>query len=88
MKHLWEKVHGRIRVPKTKWVILRYPTPSMAQLAAMSTDRDLRLEFLSGKIVKDAANDTERINQILDSDEGARYIGEFAIGVNLRSPGR
>ncbi len=28
------------------------------------------------------ANDTERINKALDIDEGARYIGEFAIGVN------
>src|SRR5690606_9651510 len=26
--------------------------------------------------------DTERLNQILDSDEGARFIGEFALGVN------
>ena len=33
-----EPVHGKIRVPKTKWVILRYPTGSMAQSANMSTD--------------------------------------------------
>lgn len=174
MKHLWEKVHGQIRVPKTKWVVLRYPNPSMAQLAGMSTEaftdhyfnvcnldysrmsramdplvelmnktdrvrivrkgteltfsiaglnaikcdgklnipdgevytapvkdsvngvityntpseyhgftfRDVKLEFSNGKIVKAESNDTERINEILDSDEGARYIGEFAIGVN------
>ena len=30
-------VHMEIRVKKTKWVILRYPTPSMAQLANSST---------------------------------------------------
>lgn len=174
MKHLWEKVHGRIRVPQTKWVVLRYPHPSMAQLAGMSTEaftehyfnvcnldysrmsramdplvelmngtdrvrivgrgtdltfsiaglkavkcdgklnipdgevytapvRDsvngvisyntpsqyhgftfsgITLEFADGRIVKAQANDRERINQILDSDEGARYIGEFALGVN------
>jgi aminopeptidase len=174
MKHLWEKVHGKIRVPKTKWVVLRYPTPSMAQLAGMSTEaftdhyfnvcnldysrmsramdplvelmnktdrvrivgkgtdltfsiaglnaikcdgklnipdgevytapvkdsvngvityntpseyhgftfRDVKLEFSNGKIVKAESNDPDRINKILDSDEGARYIGEFAIGVN------
>ena len=35
---LWEPVHGQIRVPKTKWVILRYPNDSMAQLAEMSTE--------------------------------------------------
>ena len=32
--------------------------------------------------MKATANDTERINKVLDIDEGARYIGEFAIGVN------
>src|SRR3954453_17859285 len=33
-----KKVHRDIRVPKTKWVVLRYPTSSMAQLAKMSTE--------------------------------------------------
>lgn len=40
------------------------------------------LEFEKGKIVKSTSNDTERITEIFDRDEGARYIGEFAIGVN------
>lgn len=169
-----------IRVPHTKWVVLRYPNPSMAQLANMSTaafedfyfqvctmdyakmdkamdslvelmnrtDRvritgpgtdlsfsikdipavkcsglrnipdgevytapvrdsvngtithnaptpyngftfeQVRLTFENGKIVEATANDTQRLNQILDTDEGARYIGEFAIGVNpfIRNP--
>ncbi len=35
-----------------------------------------------GKIVKADANNTKRINEILDTDEGARYFGEFAFGVN------
>ncbi len=34
----WQPVHGNIRVPKTKWVVLRYPTPAMAQSASMSTE--------------------------------------------------
>ena len=46
------------------------------------TFRDVVFEFKDGKIVSATANDTKRINEILDSDEGARYIGEFAIGVN------
>ncbi len=33
-----KKVHREIRVPKKKWVVLRYPTASMAQLANMSTE--------------------------------------------------
>lgn len=173
-KYLWKMVHKDIRVAKTKWVVLRYPSPSMAQQAGTSTqafedyyfnvcnldyakmsramdplvelmartdkvkivgpDTDLtfsikglpaikcagkrnipdgevysapvresvngyityntpsqyqgfvyehiRLEFCNGRIVKAVANDQERINKVLDTDEGARYIGEFALGVN------
>ena len=33
-----QPVHTDYRVKKTKWVILRYPNPSMAQLATMSTE--------------------------------------------------
>lgn len=169
-----KKVHREIRVPKTKWVVLRYPTSSMAQLAKMSTEafedfyfdvcnldygkmdramdnlealmnktdkvrltgpgtdltfsikdipaikcsgqmnipdgevytapvrdsvngmisyntsspyngftfENVKLTFKDGKIVEATANDTERINKIFDTDEGARYVGEFAIGVN------
>lgn len=170
----YQKVHFDIRIPKTKWVVLRYPSSSMSQLANMSTEqfedfyfnvcnldyskmdkamdamqarlaktdkvrivspgtdltfsikeipskkcsghmnipdgeiytapvkdsvngvisyntpsfnqgfmfKDIRLEFKDGKIVNATANDTERINRIFDTDEGARYVGEFAIGVN------
>ncbi|MFL6585148.1 MAG: aminopeptidase [Chthoniobacterales bacterium] len=162
------------RVKKTKWVVLRWPTPSMAQQAGMSTEAfenfyfdvctldyrklqpgmkalaalmektdcveikgpgtDLRfsikgisaivcggdhnipdgevftcpvknsvegeitfnapsiyqgtgfdsvhLEFREGKIVAATSNQTEKLNQILDSDAGARYIGEFSLGLN------
>lgn len=174
MKNWSKPVHSDIRVPHTKWCIMRYPTHSMAQMAGMSTEKfedfffdvccldyskmdkameplkelmertdkvritgkdtdltfsikghpaikcsgkvnipdgeiftapvkdtvegyityntpseyqgytfeNIRFEFSKGKIVKATANDTERINKILDTDEGARYIGEFAIGVN------
>jgi aminopeptidase len=37
-KHLWAPVHSAVRVPKTKWVVLRWPSPSMAQQARMSTE--------------------------------------------------
>ncbi len=43
---------------------------------------NVRLEFKDGKIIHATANNTPAINAILDSDEGARYIGEFAIGFN------
>ena len=170
----WRPVHGQIRVPKTKWVVLRYPHPSVAQMADMSTEAfenyyfnvcnldysrmehamqplkalmertdkvhikgpgtdltfsikgipaiicaghmnipdgeiytapvkdsingvlsyntpsvhdgftytNIVLTFENGKIVSSTANDTDRITKVFDMDEGARYVGEFAIGVN------
>jgi aminopeptidase len=46
------------------------------------TFENVKLTFKEGKIVEATANDTERINKIFDTDEGSRYVGEFAIGVN------
>ncbi|WP_409292441.1 aminopeptidase [Peribacillus sp. SCS-37] len=43
---------------------------------------NVRFVFQNGKIVEATSNNTEELNKILDTDEGARYIGEFAIGVN------
>jgi aminopeptidase len=155
------------RVQKTKWVVLRWPTPSMAQLAGMSTEAfedfflkvctldyrrlqpgmkalkamlektdrvqikgpgtdlhfsikgipaivcggdrnipdgevftcpvkesvqghvsfnapsiyqstafdNIRLDFRDGKIVEATSNQPEKLNAVLDSDPGARYIG-------------
>lgn len=46
------------------------------------TFNHIKLEFKDGKIIKATANKEKEINEILDIDEGARYIGEFAIGLN------
>lgn len=43
---------------------------------------NVSLTFKDGKIVDCKGNDTERLNQVFNTDAGARYIGEFAIGVN------
>ena len=42
----------------------------------------LQVVVEDGKIVKATSNNTDYMNEILDIDEGARYIGEFAFGVN------
>jgi aminopeptidase len=173
-KTISKKVHMEIRLPDTRWVVLRYPSAAFAQLAGMSeeafedwyfkvctmdyakmsramdglvdlmarTDRvsvrgpgtdlsfsikglppvkcdgsmnipdgevytapvrdsvngvisynapaehenfvfeGIRFEFEGGRIVKATANDSERVNRILGVDEGARYVGEFALGLN------
>ena len=46
------------------------------------TFSNIRFEFKNGKIVKATSNKNEELNKILDTDEGARYIGEFAFGLN------
>ena len=43
---------------------------------------NIRFEFKDGKIVNATSNKTKELNEILDIDEGARYIGEFAFGLN------
>ena len=58
---------------------ITYNTPSVLQ---GFTYENVCLEFENGKIVKATANDTERVNKVFDTDEGARYVGEFAIGIN------
>jgi aminopeptidase len=43
---------------------------------------NVRLEFKDGKIVGATANNTEKLNKVLDSDPGARFIGEFSLAFN------
>ena len=59
--------------------VISYNTPSLEQ---GFTYENIRFEIENGKIVNATANDTVKINELLDTDEGARYFGEFAIGVN------
>lgn len=172
---VWRRAHHQIRVPKTRWVVTRWPHAGMAQLAGMSTqafedyffdvctldypkmhramaplvqmlertnrvhlrgpgDTDLtfsiegipavpfagrnnipdgevltapvrdsvegvihfncptiyrdsshdyvRLTFREGRVVDAESSHTEALQRLLDIDGGARFVGEFAIGVN------
>lgn len=66
--------------------VITYNTPSIYDGLVFE---GIRFEFENGKIVKATSNSHEKkLNEILDTDEGARYIGEFAIGVNpfIRKP--
>ncbi|MEO6847412.1 MAG: aminopeptidase [Chthoniobacterales bacterium] len=56
-----------------------FNAPSIYQGVAFD---NVRLEFKSGKVVKATANNTKKLNEILDSDAGARYIGEFSLAFN------
>lgn len=172
---VWKRVHHEVRIKKTRWCVLRWPSPSMAQMAEMSTEafedfffnvctldyakmaramaplkelmqrtdkvrlkgprdtdltfsikgipaipcegksnmpdgevftapvresvngvihfnvptiyrgtthNDIRLTFKNGKVVEATSTASEKLNEVLNADEGARYVGEFAIGVN------
>ncbi len=59
--------------------VVQYNAPTIYQGVAFD---NVRLEFKDGKIVNATANNTKALNDILDSDPGARFIGEFAIGFN------
>jgi aminopeptidase len=59
--------------------VIQYNTPT---LYAGTKFENVRLEFKDGKIINATANNPKRLNEILDTDAGARYVGEFAIGFN------
>jgi len=46
------------------------------------TYENITFRFEQGKIIEATSNNTTGINEILDMDEGARYIGEFSLGFN------
>lgn len=46
------------------------------------THENVYFEFKDGKIINAFSNHTKELNEVLDTDEGARYIGEFSFGVN------
>jgi len=59
---------------------ITYNTPSLYQGTVYN---DISFTFENGKIIKATADaNADKLNKILDVDEGARYVGEFAIGVN------
>jgi len=59
---------------------IAYNTPSLYH---GNLYEKINFTFENGKIVKaTCAGDDKKLNEILDTDEGARFVGEFAIGVN------
>ncbi|RMH16841.1 MAG: aminopeptidase [Acidobacteria bacterium] len=58
---------------------IRFNTPSIYQGV---THDDIRLRFSRGRIVDASSSNPEHLRIVLDTDEGARYVGEFALGLN------
>jgi aminopeptidase len=59
--------------------VIQFNTPT---IYAGTKFENVRLEFKDGKVVNAAANNPKRLNEILDTDTGARYVGEFSLGFN------
>ncbi len=60
--------------------VISYNTPSLYEGTVFE---NIRFEFKNGKIVRATCSANEdKLNKILDTDPGARYVGEFSLGVN------
>lgn len=59
--------------------VIQFNTPT---LYAGTRFENVRLEFKRGRVVNATGSDTRRLNEILDTDPGARYTGEFSLGFN------
>ena len=66
-------------VKKSVQGVIQYNTPT---IYAGTKFENVRLEFKDGKIIKASSNNNKRLNEILDTDKGARYVGEFSLGFN------
>jgi aminopeptidase len=59
--------------------VIQFNTPT---IYSGTKFENVRLEFVDGKIVKATSSNTKKLNEILDTDPGARYVGEFSLGFN------
>jgi aminopeptidase len=59
--------------------VIQFNTPT---LYSGTKFENVRLEFKDGKVINATANNTKRLNEILNTDAGARYVGEFSLGFN------
>ncbi|NEW06589.1 aminopeptidase [Paenibacillus sp. SYP-B3998] len=59
--------------------VISYNTPT---IYSGTSFENIVLRFENGRIIEATSNDSKKLNDILDTDDGARFIGEFAIGVN------
>lgn len=59
--------------------VITFNAPS---IEAGTRFENIRLVFKNGKCVEATSNNTKKLNEILDTDEGSRYVGEFSFGLN------
>jgi aminopeptidase len=59
--------------------VIQFNTPT---LYAGTRFENVRLRFQAGRVVEATSSNSRRLNEILDTDAGARYVGEFSLGFN------
>jgi aminopeptidase len=59
--------------------VIQYNTPT---IYSGTKFENIRLEFREGRVVQATGSDSRKLNEILDTDAGARYVGEFSLGFN------
>jgi aminopeptidase len=65
--------------------VIQFNTPT---IYSGTRFENVRLDFKDGRVVKATSSNARRLNEILDTDAGARYVGEFSLGFNpfIRNP--
>ena len=73
----WNPVHSNVRVPKTKWVVLRWPHSAMAQAANMSTEafEDFYFRVCAGVDYKAMAKASEPLVDLLAHADAVHIKG-------------
>ena len=76
-KHWWHRVHSEVRVPKTKWVVLRWPNASMAQAANLSTEafEDFYFQVCAGVDYKKMAEAMKPLHELMDKTDRVHITG-------------
>jgi aminopeptidase len=76
-KYWWHHVHSEVRVPKTRWVVLRWPTSSMAQAAGMGTEafEDFYFQVCTGVDYAKMAGALRPLHQRMDKTDRVRITG-------------
>jgi aminopeptidase len=59
-----------------------YITYNLPSIEGETTHNNIYFEFENGKIINATSDHSKELNEVLDTDEGARYIGEFSFGLN------
>ena len=76
-KFWWHHVHSEVRVPKTRWVVLRWPTPSMAQAAGMGTEafEDFYFRVCTGVDYVSMGAAMEPLHELMDATDRVHITG-------------